>query len=105
MAYEIVKRLKRDNQSALLTQLADGLSARERRKGQQHKVFEESFDAKNIANEKFLIQKINYMHLNPVQGNITWFPIGGNMRIVVQGFMSCKELITLRRFTTRKAVT
>ena len=35
---------------------------------QRHKVFEESFDAKGISSEKFLFQKLNYIHHNPVSG-------------------------------------
>ncbi len=33
-------------------------------KGQKHKVFEDSFDARTMYNSKFLLQKINYIHLN-----------------------------------------
>ncbi len=38
------------------------------KKGQLHKVFEESFDAKPIYHREFLLQKINYIHLNPLRG-------------------------------------
>jgi hypothetical protein len=31
-------------------------------------VFEESVDAKGINSEKFLLQKLNYIHCNPVSG-------------------------------------
>ena len=37
-----------------------------KKKAQCDKVFEESFDAKGINNEKFLLQKLNYIHRNPV---------------------------------------
>jgi hypothetical protein len=36
--------------------------------GQKHKVFEDSFDAKPIYNRSFLLQKINYIHLNCIRG-------------------------------------
>ena len=68
MAYEILDRLKEQNNSSLLEILSDAVSEREKKKGQLHKVFEESFDAKPIFSEKFLIQKINYIHYNPVSG-------------------------------------
>jgi REP element-mobilizing transposase RayT len=68
MAYEMVKRLKQDNTSHLLTDLREGLTEREKKKGQLHKVFESSFDAKAVYSEKFLLQKINYIHQNPVSG-------------------------------------
>ncbi len=44
----------------------------ESKKGQVHKVFEESFDAKGIYNEKFFLQKLNYIHHNPVNDNGIW---------------------------------
>ena len=44
------------------------MSGRERKKDQLHKVFKDSFDAKAIYMRKFLLQKIEYMHLNPVRG-------------------------------------
>ena len=69
MAYEIIKRLEEENNKALLQQLADALSLKEKSKGQLHKVFKESFDAKAIDNEAFFLQKLNYIHLNPVRGN------------------------------------
>ena len=68
MAYEIVKRLEAANDSKTLLQLKEGLSDRDVKKGQKHKVFEDSFDAKPIYHRDFLLQKINYIHLNPVRG-------------------------------------
>jgi hypothetical protein len=41
---------------------------KEKKKGQLHRVFEESFDAKPIYNQKFFMQKFNYIHHNPVSG-------------------------------------
>ncbi len=68
IAYEIVKRLKAAGELILLQHLNASLSLREIKKGQRHKVFEESFDAKPIFTDKFLDQKILYIHLNPVRG-------------------------------------
>ena len=36
--------------------------------GQLRKAFEPSFDAKPIYTEKFLYQKLDYIHHNPVKG-------------------------------------
>jgi len=58
MAYEIIKRLKQINRQDVLDDLANGVSAREKRKGQLHKVFTDSFDAKGIYNEKFFIRSV-----------------------------------------------
>ncbi|MBL0146592.1 MAG: transposase [Chitinophagaceae bacterium] len=68
MAYEIIKRLQQTNQTEILNVLSAAVSDREKKKGQLHKVFEESFDAKAIFSEPFLHQKINYIHSNPVSG-------------------------------------
>ena len=68
MAYEIIKRLEQLNREETLTYLANGLTEREKRKGQLHKVFTDSFDAKGIYNENFFNQKLKYIHLNPVSG-------------------------------------
>ena len=68
MAYEIIKRLKQLNRKDILDHLSGSVSERESKKGQLHKVFTDSFDAKGIYNDKFFDQKLNYIHLNPVSG-------------------------------------
>ena len=68
MAYEIVNRLQENNNHDLLHRMSSLLTERERKKGQRHKVFKDSFDAKPIYTQKFLLQKINYIHKNPVNG-------------------------------------
>ena len=68
MAYEIINRLEAANDTKTLKILQDALTERERNKKQLHKVFKDSFDAKAIFSEKFLIQKLNYIHHNPVSG-------------------------------------
>jgi REP element-mobilizing transposase RayT len=69
MAYEIIKRLEDMKRNDLLEFLFGAVTKREKKKAQRHKVFEESFDAKGINSEKFLLQKLNYIHRNPVSGN------------------------------------
>ncbi len=68
IAYEFIKRLQSKNNYALLNILSNAVNIRDRKKGQLHKCFEESFDAKAIYSDKFLKQKINYIHNNPVKG-------------------------------------
>lgn len=68
MAYEIIKRLELANDQYTLKYLSSVVSKREKKKGQIHKVFIDSFDAKGIYNEKFFNQKLNYIHRNPVSG-------------------------------------
>jgi REP element-mobilizing transposase RayT len=68
MAYEIIKRLKSGNKDGVLFQLSSGCTAMEISKGQLHKVFESSFDAKPVYSRDFLHQKLDYIHHNPVIG-------------------------------------
>lgn len=68
MAYEIINRLQTTGNSAMLEKLSQLLTEREKKKGQLHKVFKDSFDAKAIITQAFLLQKINYIHNNPVSG-------------------------------------
>ena len=66
MAYEIVKRLKKDDKKDILLLLKQGVSPKDRKRGKIHKVFEPSFDLKVLGTDKFIGQKINYIHANPV---------------------------------------
>lgn len=68
MAYEIIRRLNAQSAHELFKKLATDVSAHERRKGQLHKVFAESFDAKPVYSEAFFQQKVDYIHHNPVSG-------------------------------------
>lgn len=66
MAYEIIKGLENIKEVLLLEELQRRVSKRERAKGQRHKVFEESFDAKECQSMKFILEKIKYIHHDPV---------------------------------------
>jgi REP element-mobilizing transposase RayT len=66
MAYAIVKRLEERNEIELLEELNSLVKGNERKKGQRHKVFEDGFDAKQCYSREFLLQKLDYIHNNPV---------------------------------------
>ena len=70
MAYEIINRLERANDIHTLNILQNALTERKRKRKQLHKIFKDSFDAKPIFSEKFLFQKLNYIHQNPVSGEM-----------------------------------
>ncbi|MBC8046116.1 MAG: hypothetical protein H7Y00_04925 [Fimbriimonadaceae bacterium] len=70
-AYEIVKRLEQMNMIRMLKKLESGIHAEQRNKGAKHKVFEESFDCKECYSTKFIQQKLNYIHQNPVKAGLT----------------------------------
>ena len=68
IAYAIIKGLERQQNEILLQELFQSTSTREKNKGQKHKVFKDSFDAKEILSTKMLITKLDYMHRNPCEG-------------------------------------
>jgi REP element-mobilizing transposase RayT len=68
MAYEIVKRLRRLNELELLKKMQESVSKKEMERSKKHQVFEPSMEIKEIYTEKFIRQKLNYMHKNPVSG-------------------------------------
>lgn len=68
IAYEMIKRLTSTSQRDLLQKLESGVKEREKRKGQIHRVFEESFDAKQCSTTSFIYQKLDYIHNNATSG-------------------------------------
>ncbi len=66
MAYGIISQLKANNQSALLLQLEQSVNATDRKRGKLHEVFQPSFDIKRCDTFKFIYQKMDYIHDNPV---------------------------------------
>ncbi len=68
MAFEIVKRLKKEGRNDLLKIMHESVTQNEAKKGKLHNVFQPSADIKEIVTEKFMRQKLNYMHKNPVSG-------------------------------------
>src|SRR5215211_2783981 len=66
VAYEIIKRLEEKKENKLLDLVHAGVKKREAKKGEIHKVFEDSFDAKECHSEEFIFQKLDYIHHNPV---------------------------------------
>ena len=68
ISYEVINRLKKENESEILGILTRGVTQTDKERGKLHSVFESSMDIKEIETEKFMIQKINYIHRNPVSG-------------------------------------
>ena len=66
IAYDIIAGLKERKQVALLEELHCYVKKNEKRKGQRHKVFNNSFDAKECRSREFITQKLDYIHRNPV---------------------------------------
>jgi REP element-mobilizing transposase RayT len=68
MAYDLVKRLTETNHHNLLLELSTYVVPTEKRRGKLHDVFEPSFDWKECYSDKFIEQKLNYIHENPCRG-------------------------------------
>ena len=68
MAYDLIKRLTAQKHTGVLQILTAACTEKERAKGQLHRVFEPSFDAKPVYTLDFLCQKLDYIHHNPVSG-------------------------------------
>jgi REP element-mobilizing transposase RayT len=68
MAYEIVTRLKQKGEITVLRKMVNAVNPKDRQRNKEHEVWQKSFDVKECRTEKFLIQKLNYMHDNPVSG-------------------------------------
>ncbi len=66
MAYEIVKRLKALDRMDLLKILSESTSTEERLRKKKHRIFEPSSDIKLCYTQKFVLQKLEYMHANPI---------------------------------------
>ena len=69
IAYDLIKRLQQQNSSLILSELSSSLNNTEKKEGKLHSVFETSFDWKECRTEKFIQQKLDYIHFNPCKGN------------------------------------
>ncbi|MBK8614084.1 MAG: transposase [Flavobacteriales bacterium] len=67
-AYEVIKRLQATGDSALLNRLASGVTQGGSARDQKHCVWRTSSDIKPCESERFILQKLDYMHANPVTG-------------------------------------
>ncbi|MBK5270028.1 MAG: transposase [Bacteroidia bacterium] len=68
MAYEIIKRLKQNDEKELLKKLADEVEETRKQNNKLHQVWELSFDWKDCRTNKFINQKLDYIHSNPCRG-------------------------------------
>jgi hypothetical protein len=68
MAYDIIEKLKKKNAGKILNQLSQAATVFDKKRGKLHEVFEPSFDIKECLTNKFLLQKIDYIHNNACTG-------------------------------------
>lgn len=68
IGYEIIKRLKQQDQKDILLQLQNAVNSSDKKKGKLHEVWEDNFDWKECNGSGFIVQKLDYMHNNPFTG-------------------------------------
>jgi REP element-mobilizing transposase RayT len=68
IAYEIVELLKQKREHALSEKLSAAVKDKDRSRGKKHEVWKDGFDVKECRTEKFILQKLIYIHENPVRG-------------------------------------
>jgi REP element-mobilizing transposase RayT len=65
MAYEIINRLDQQNEISLLNKLKQDVQKKDKSRDKNHEVWINSFDVKECRTEKFILQKLHYIHNNP----------------------------------------
>jgi REP element-mobilizing transposase RayT len=77
MAYDIINALTHQSEKGILAKLEHGVRPTDKRRGKKHAVWQDSFDVKECRTEKFLLQKLNYIHNKPCSGkwNLAESPI------------------------------
>jgi REP element-mobilizing transposase RayT len=87
IGYDIVKRLKEKGETILLNQMKEAVTAKDRERNKIHEVWKGTFDIKHCRTEKFILQKLNYIHNNPCSGNGACVKNRINIHIVLQNSM------------------
>ena len=74
IAYDLINRLQQQNIHLILNELSSSLNNTEIKEGKLHNVFETSFDWKECRTEKFIQQKLDYIHMNPCKAKLVELP-------------------------------
>jgi REP element-mobilizing transposase RayT len=68
IAYEIIKRLQQSGERNILNFLSENVERKRRQNRKKHEVWKLSFDWKECISDKFIDQKLEYIHKNPCSG-------------------------------------
>ena len=74
IAYDLINRLQQQNSRLILNELRSSLNNTEIKEGKLHNVFETSFDWKECRTQKFIQQKLDYIHMNPCKAKLVELP-------------------------------
>jgi REP element-mobilizing transposase RayT len=66
IGYELVKRLEDKGEKRVLKAMQEALGSKDRERNKKHQLWQGSFEVKECRTESFILQKLNYMHDNPV---------------------------------------
>jgi hypothetical protein len=66
--FSLMKRLIKAKREDVLDILTSHVTPEEQKRKKKHRVFQPSSDIKPCYTEKFVLQKLNYIHANPVTG-------------------------------------
>jgi REP element-mobilizing transposase RayT len=67
MSYAIIKKLSEKKEIGILEELKSYLNKTDAARNKKHEVFEPSFDWKLLESDNFMLQKLDYIHTNPVR--------------------------------------
>jgi REP element-mobilizing transposase RayT len=68
MAYQLVNLLEQRGEQLLLKELSAAVSDKDRSRQKKHEIWINGFDVKECRTEKYMLQKLIYIHENPVRG-------------------------------------
>ena len=68
IGYELIKQLEENGNAQIIKELQKAVEDSDRKRGKKHEIWEDSFDWKFCETEKFINQKLSYMHNNPCTG-------------------------------------
>jgi hypothetical protein len=81
--------------SHLLKKLSDAVEIADKKRGKLHEVFEDSFDVKECMTQKFIKQKLDYIHNDPCSGNARPTGSSGRGCLLIVRKIICMILQTL----------
>lgn len=72
MAYDIVRRLERQEDHPLLKKLQGAVKDKDKSRGKKHEIWKAAFDAKECRTDDFAFQKLQYIPITLAQENGSW---------------------------------
>lgn len=84
MTYGIVKKLKQRNETDVLAALSVQVNSTDRKRGKQREFLSHRLTGKKCKSDKFIDQKLEYIHANPCEGYGIWLKKNTSTNIVPQ---------------------